>query len=340
MRARLNVLSEMPRPWEAALQRWAEMNAGKKTPVEGAPAPDRNEEYLLYQTLLGVWPDGVLDEGAIRPFRDRLVGYMEKATREAKVHTSWVNPNQAYDAAVRDFVSRLLPDDPEDPFLTDLAEFAKPVAFFGRVNSLSQTLLKLTCPGVPDFYQGTEMWSLALVDPDNRRPVDYDCRRTALAELKGGSAKIPQLSQLAKDLLAANDDGRVKLYLTHRLLAFRAQYPALFDRGDYVPLECRGERGEHVCAFSRSQANQNIVVVVPRLVLGLMGGQMDWPLGTGVWKDTKLKLPAIEPGAIFQNVLTGETVRSGGQRKRCDLSVGAILKSFPVALLERQESPS
>jgi len=340
VRARLNVLSEMPEQWEAAVQRWAALNAGKKTLVEGAPAPDRNEEYLLYQTLIGAWPDGPMEEDAIRPFRDRVVGYMEKATREAKVHSSWVNPNQAYDTAVRDFVSRLLPDDPKDPFLADLAEFVQPVVFFGRMNSLSQTLLKLTCPGVPDFYQGTELWSLDLVDPDNRRPVDYDRRRTALAELKSRLSKAQRLPQVAKDLLAASDDGHVKLHLIHRVLAFRAQHPAVFDRGDYVPLECSGELGEHVCAFSRSEANHTILVVAPRLAFGVMGGPMGWPLGSGVWKDTKIVLPSLEPGATFHNVLTGETVKVGSQRKRCDLGVGTILKTFPIALLERQGSPS
>lgn len=338
VRARLNVLSEMPERWEAALQRWSGMNAGKKTLVEGAPSPDRNEEYLLYQTLLGAWPEGPMEGGATGRFRDRVAAYMEKATREAKVHTTWVNPHQAYDTAVREFVTRLLPDDPKDPFLADLAEFVRPLVFFGRLNSLAQTLLKLACPGVPDFYQGTELWSLDLVDPDNRRPVDYDRRRAALAEIQGRPPKPPKLPQAAKDLLAAGDSGRIKLHVIHRVLAFRAQHPELFDRGNYTPLECSGDLGEHVCAFSRSWEDHSILVVVPRLAYTLMKGRTDWPLGTGLWKDTKLLIPSLEPGMAFHNVLTGETVKVGSQRNRSDLGVGTILKTFPVALLERLDA--
>lgn len=338
VRARLNVLSEMPERWEAAVRRWTKLNTDKKTLVEGAAAPDRNEEYLLYQTLIGAWPDGPLEANAVSEFRARVVGYMEKATREAKVHTSWVNPNQAYDAAVRDFAARLLPDDPDAPFLADLAEFLRPIVFFGRINSLSQTLLKLACPGVPDFYQGTELWSLDLVDPDNRRPVDYNRRRAALTELKNRSSKPQRLPQTVKDLLNTSGNGHVKLHLIHHALRFRAQHPALFERGDYVPLECNGELGEHVCAFSRSQANHSVVVVVPRLVFSLMKGQMDWPLGNGIWKDTRIVLPGLDSGVAFRNVLTEETVKVGTQRKRNDLGLGATLKTSPVAMLERKTS--
>ena len=336
VRARLNVLSEMPGRWQSALDRWARLNADKKTTVDGAPAPDRNDEYLLYQTLVGAWPDEPVRGESLRAFRERVAVYMEKATREAKVHTSWVNPNQAYDAAVRDFVVRLLPEAPSDPFLTDLAELVRPVAFFGRLNALAQTLLRLTCPGVPDLYQGTELWSLDLVDPDNRRPVDYDRRRAALAELKGRSAKAQRLPHVAKELLAASESGLVKLHVIHRVLAYRAERPALFERGDYTSLETSGQRGEHVCAFARRHEHHAIVVVVPRLAWGLMGGRTNWPLGNAVWKETRIALAGLEGAAAFHNVLTGETVKVGSHRKTPDLAVGAVLKSFPVALLERQ----
>jgi len=337
VRARLNVLSEMPADWESALGRWARLNADKKTAVHGAPAPDRNDEYLLYQTLLGIWPQGPVDPGAIAELRDRAAAYMEKATREAKVHTSWVNPNQHYDGAMREFVHRLLPDDPTDPFLADLAEFARPLVFFGRLNALAQTLLKLTCPGVPDFYQGTELWNLQLVDPDNRRPVDFDLRRKALDELQGRSLKTSKPAQLAKELLASGESGLVKLHVVHRTLGLRALNPQLFERGDYVPLPCRGDHAGHVCAFSRSYGERSIVVVVPRLGRTLMKGQMAWPLGPAVWKETRIALAGMETGGPFSNVLTGETVKVSAARRPCDLAVGTVLKSFPVALLERQK---
>src|SRR5581483_3418259 len=173
VRARINVLSEMAEHWHAAVVRWSAMNAAKKVIVDGAPAPDRNDEYLLYQTLIGAWPIAPYDHAAFAAFRERIAAYMHKATKEAKVHTSWINANYEYDAAVRQFVGALLPDWPADSFRADIEAFQQPTSFHGRLNSLAQTVLKLTAPGVPDLYQGTELWDLSLVDPDNRRPIDY-----------------------------------------------------------------------------------------------------------------------------------------------------------------------
>src|SRR5262249_21322445 len=161
----IDVLSEIPDEWKAALERWSGLNAQKKTIVEKRPAPDRNDEYLLYQTLVGAWPVEPQTPETFTQFRDRIVNYMQKATKEAKVHTSWVNPNEEYDTAVRDFVCRLLPDQADDPFVVDVRKFQKRVAFYGYYNSLAQLLLKLTCPGVADIYQGTELWDFSLVDP-------------------------------------------------------------------------------------------------------------------------------------------------------------------------------
>jgi len=183
-RARIDALSEDAPAWRAALLRWAKFNEDKKSSVDGEPAPDRNDEYLFYQTLIGAWPGGSLDEGELAPFRERIAAYMQKAIKEAKVHTSWVNPNEAYDRAMEKFVREVLVAGAEAGFLTDFSEFHKPIACAGMVNSLAQTLLKMTAPGVPDFYQGTELWDLSMVDPDNRRPVDFARRKSLLETLQ------------------------------------------------------------------------------------------------------------------------------------------------------------
>ncbi|MBM4068288.1 MAG: malto-oligosyltrehalose synthase [Planctomycetes bacterium] len=335
MRARLNVLSELPQEWETALARWRQMNDGKKQLVENKPAPDRNDEYLLYQTLLGAWPPEGLTSQTLGEFRDRIAAYMQKAINEAKVHTSWVNPNQEYDKATRSFVERLLPDEMDDEFLEELRAFEQHLAYFGYINALSQVLLKLTSPGVPDFYQGSELWDFNLVDPDNRRPVDFARRRSYLRELRervnesGGD-----LRPLAADLLATISDGKIKLYVIERVLGFRAAVPELFRAGSYEPLEARGEKAEHVCAFSRSDVDQAALIVVPRLLVRLAGAAETAPLGPGVWGQTLLTLPEGS-GGDFVNLFTGEamsTTDAGGQP---GLVVADVLRHFPVALLRK-----
>jgi (1->4)-alpha-D-glucan 1-alpha-D-glucosylmutase len=332
VRARIAVLSELPDEWEAALERWARLNAPKKTPVEGKPAPDANDEYLLYQTLLGVWPQ---DGTGFGRFRERITAYVQKATKEAKVHTSWVNPNEEYDDAMRTFVARLLPDDANDPFLTDLRAFQKRVAFFGAWGALAQLQLKLACPGVADFYQGSELWLYTLVDPDNRGAVDYDLRRKLLMELKGRVEQAGQeLTPLARELVESREDGRIKLYVTYRSLNFRRAHGLLFRNGDYVPLEATGARQEHVCGFSRTLGDEAVVAVVPRLVAGLTGGQELPPLGKGIWQDTRLLLPPEEAGRQYRNLYTGELL-TVADKGGAALSLAEVLGQFPVALLER-----
>src|SRR3712207_1670028 len=183
VRARINVLSELPREWKAALGRWSRLNRRHKTRVDGKGAPDRNEEYLLYQTLLGAWPFAAMSKQEHAAFVERIQNYMQKALKEAKINTSWINPNEAWDEAVRQFVARILDDSPNNAFLQDFRPFAEIVARYGVFNSLAQTLLKLTVPGVPDIYQGNDLWDLSLVDPDNRRPIDYGRRAALLREL-------------------------------------------------------------------------------------------------------------------------------------------------------------
>src|SRR5262249_11648165 len=313
VRARLNALSEMPEEWQAALTRWGRLNSPRKMVVEEQPAPDRNDEYLLYQTLLGAWPEGPLDGDALLRFRARIAPYMQKATREAKVHTSWINPNEEYDAAVRLFVEHLLPESGQSPFLGDLLALQRRVAFFGRFNSLSQVLLKLTSPGVPDIYQGCELWDCSLVDPDNRLPIDYRRRRGVLAELeeritRAGDEPERGLAALANELVDGGQDGKIKAYVIYQGLSFRRAHKTLFGRGVYSPLGAWGRLRALGCAFARCTADEVVLVVVPRLVLRLVGGVEQPPLGLEVWGKTALLLPPPLAGRDYHNVFTGQVL--------------------------------
>lgn len=336
VRARINVLSEMPSLWRAALTRWSRMNASKKTLVDRQPAPDRNDEYFLYQTLVGAWPTGATATAEFDDFRDRVVGYMAKATKEAKVHTSWINPNDKYDAAVGDFVRRILSDGERSRFLKDFRSFQRTVAYFGLFNSLAQTVLKLTSPGVPDIYQGTELLDLSLVDPDNRRPVDYHRRASLLSDIKKRVSEAgDNLGELAKQLLDVGQDGQVKLYVIYRVLSFRRANASLFASGQYVPLEATGEKAEHVCAYARLLKGAEVVVAVPRLVVGLTQGVEQAPVGAEVWLDTWLELPHDKKGARYRNVFTGETSTVDSRGGKLGLPLADVLHIFPVAMLER-----
>ena len=332
VRARINVLSEMPAEWRQAVGRWSRLNAPKKTVLDGATMPSRNDEYLLYQTLVGAWP-GEQSNEELRLFTERIVQYMEKATREAKVYTSWVNPNEAYDTAMRRFVTGMLDPRRSKRFLESLATFSRRVAYFGRFNSLAQTLVRLTAPGVPDLYQGTELWDLSLVDPDNRRPVDYALRSRLLAELRAQAAV--DLPGLAEQLLERAEDGRIKLHVVQAALALRRARPELFAEGAYLPLAAQGARAEHVVAFARRRhANDELVSVVPRLCVGLAGGEERPPVGA-LWGDTVLALPHAAPGATYHDRLTGATHTVAEHAGGASLALHALLAPFPVALLER-----
>jgi (1->4)-alpha-D-glucan 1-alpha-D-glucosylmutase len=335
VRARIAVLSELPDEWEAALQRWGRLNAAKKTVVEGKAAPDGNDEYLLYQTLLGAWP-AAADAAGFARFRERVAAYMQKATKEAKVHTSWVNPNEEYDAAMRDFVTRLLPDDPKDPFLLDLRALQQRVACFGAWGALAQLQLKLACPGVADFYQGSELWRYTLVDPDNRGAVDYARRRNLLAELKGlAELNGQELTAAARRLVDCVEDGRIKLYVTSRGLTFRRAHGPLFLDGAYVPLATAGAKAGHVCAFARTRGDEAVLAAVPRLVVGLTGGEARPPLGEPVWRDTRLLLAPEEEGRQYRHLYTGEVLTVAAYEGGSALLLAEVLAHFPVALLER-----
>jgi (1->4)-alpha-D-glucan 1-alpha-D-glucosylmutase len=327
VRARINALSEMPDAWLGRVRRWMELNRGHKTDVgDGQLAPDANEEYLLYQTLVGSWPlDGLTEENRAE-FVGRIRAYMNKALHEAKVHTSWINPDPEYDAAAGEFVNRILDPGRAGQFLADLAGFQRTVSHFGMYNSLAQTLLKFTAPGVPDMYQGTELWDLSLVDPDNRRVVDYDRRARFLKELR---ARAHDSAELCRELVERRDDGRIKLFVSARALWFRRENPDVFA-GSYLPIDVVGPRSGHVFCFARVVADRSALVLVPRLVATLLSGEERVPLGPQVWADTALMLPPDLPAAKWSNVFTGEAFETPSDRT---LSIARVLGPFPVALV-------
>jgi (1->4)-alpha-D-glucan 1-alpha-D-glucosylmutase len=337
VRARINVLSEWPKEWKAALTRWSRFNRKKKITLEGSPAPGPNEEYFLYQTLLGVWPfnHDPQNREAHEELVERVKQYMCKAMKEAKVATSWVNPNQPYEEAVLNFVTAILdPNDPKNKFLPDFVSFQKKVAHYGAFNALSQTLLKLTSPGVPDIYQGNETWDFSLVDPDNRRPVDYALRQRMLSEME----QIRDAAGAAS-LVENKEDGRIKLYITSKALKYRQEHRSLFETGTYTPLEVQGSRQDNVCAFARNYQDQALVVVAPRLLtrLAAKAGEIGQVTGN-VWADSSLVLPVALGGIKrFRNIFTGEVLEAVTQDGKNILPLDQIFTSFPVAMLEKIE---
>jgi (1->4)-alpha-D-glucan 1-alpha-D-glucosylmutase len=330
-RARIDALSEIAPEWRAALMRWRRFNDAKKSLVDGELAPDRNDEYLFYQTLIGAWPTEPPTAAGFNDFCERIAAYMQKAIKEAKLHTSWVNPNEAYDRAVDKFVREALSRENSDSFLNDFSQFQQRLAFAGMLNSLSQALLKMTSPGVPDFYQGTELWDLNLVDPDNRRPVDFAKRRMLLEELKRGEET--DLGGLLCDLLSHWQDGRVKLYLIYKTLNFRGEHEELFQRGRYLPLYAARKFRENICAFGRRLDSRWVIAAAPRLLARIVPPGRP-PLGEPVWENAVLPLPHGTPDD-WHNILTGEILSAcetkGGKK---GLPLHQIFKTYPVALIE------
>ncbi len=330
LRARLDVLSEMPNPWAANVMKWRRVNRTRKVQLaDGRMVPDNNEEYFLYQTIAGAWPLHLEHEAQREEFVRRIQQYMEKAVHEAKVNLSWLNSNPEYVAGINQFIERILAPRYRGKlnlFWDSLLKFLPPVMYFGAMNSLSQTLLKLTCPGVPDTYQGQEMWDFSLVDPDNRRPVNFDLRRQVAAELCG-RARSGDLRQVCQELLRDYRDGRLKLWLTMLTLNFRRHHPELFRAGAYLPLHVARGREEHVIAFARHHHGDWAIVAAPRLSYTLMKGREEAPLGPA-WGDSELLLPPEISGRRLRNVFTGETFLAE-QSFLCRELFGF----FPVALL-------
>jgi len=310
-RARINVLSEIPRQWRDAAMRWARINAPARSRVSEEFAPDRSDEYLYYQALLGAWPAG--SKVATPEFAGRMMQYMNKAAKEKKVHTSWVHPNAAYDEAVLRFVEQTLLGTRAAPFLTHFIPFQEMVGQRGVMRSLAQVVLKITSPGVPDFYQGSEVWDLNLVDPDNRRSVDFEALEMQLGTLEpllsGGAT-----AAATADLLRNWHDGRIKQYITAAGLRLRKKHPALFLRGDYVPLRLEGAAGDHVVAFERRLDERSVVVACPCR-----------ELSEGGIAETKL----MAPRGWYYHLFTGERLEAGNS----GISLQAMFRSCPVAVL-------
>ncbi len=335
VRARINVLSELPAEWKTHLARWARCNKRHKREIDGEPAPSRNDEYLIYQTLIGTWPFEPFRSNERETYLARMQQYMLKAAHEAKVHTSWISPNEPYEQAIRDFLAGILADSSRNAFLADFEPFARSIAELGIWNSLSQTLLKLTSPGVPDIYQGTELLDFRLVDPDNRGPVDFPRRREVIESLERRIDAAPHaLAELADELVACRTDGRIKLFLFRQLLNFRREYPDLFINGQYLPVEPTGSRREHVCAYCRKSADAAVLVVAPRLVAGLVGVSSQPPVGPHVWDDTKLLLPRGFAGRRFADLFTGEMLSADDDADSPTLPVAAALSKLPFAALK------
>jgi len=338
VRARISVLSEVPAAWAAHVRRWRMMGRRFKQEVDGRAVPDRNDEYLLYQTLVGAWPADEADE-SMESFARRISEYMEKATKEAKRRTSWINPNAAYDRGVFHFVSELLASG--SPFPSAFVPFQRLVALYGAVNSLAQAVLKVAVPGIPDFYQGTELWSLSLVDPDNRRPVDFARRQTLLDSLAARIADRPDgLEQLGAELLETWPDGRIKLYVTQRALTLRRERESLFRSGSYAPLSASGERAEHLVGLARRDGGQAVIVAVPRLSARLTDFTGRFPLGDSVWGDTWLSLGDSSLEGEYTDRFSGLRVATERRDGVPALRAGALFGSLPLAMLVRGEPGS
>jgi len=315
VRARIGVLSELSSTWLLLLRRWHTANRSRRTEVDGESLPSRGDEYHFYQALLGIWPPTPPDSRTLESLRERLKAYMLKAVREAKTRTSWINPDADYEAALERFVVQSL----ENPvFLKDVNDTVPRLARLGMLVSLSQALLKVASPGVPDYYQGTELFDFSLVDPDNRRPVDYAQRRDFLEGESG-----------VDELLKSLPDGRAKLHIIRRGLAVRRAHPMLFHGGRYVALHADGGREENICAFALRQGSNAVIAVAPRLFAGLLQEGDAAPLGERVWGQAALPLPDGLQGEL-ENVLTGERFPAQGK-----LRLAELLRRFPVALLVR-----
>jgi (1->4)-alpha-D-glucan 1-alpha-D-glucosylmutase len=316
--ARIAVLSEMPAEWRRAVTRWAR-TAERYRPLHvGRLIPSRRDEYTLYQALIGAWPFGWDGKTERAAFIERAVAFFAKAIKEEKEETSWVRPDPQYENASREFAESLLND---DAFMADCAEFCAMLGPFGATNSLAQTLLRMCSPGVPDTYQGAELWNQSFVDPDNRRPVDFAQRQQLLYTIREGEHEP---LALARHLLSRWEDGGIKLYVMRAALKLRAQNRDLFMRGDYEPIvPVSGD--EHVVAFMRepTQRGARVVVVVPRFSCKLMRGLPGWPLG-GVWGDQKLRVLH----GTYRDVLTGQVHVSNGS-----LALTQLFQHLPVALL-------
>jgi (1->4)-alpha-D-glucan 1-alpha-D-glucosylmutase len=322
LRARLNVLSELAPEWNQRVRRWATLNRFRRGKVGGDPAPSPNDEYAIYQTLLGAWPMELAGvpapaTAALDSFRERMAGTVLKSIREAKRRTSWSNPNEAYESACLRFVERILEVDRPTPFLDDFIAFQHRVARFGVLNSLSQLVLTLTAPGVPDLYQGGDLWDLNMVDPDNRRPVDFAARERLLAEIQAPDA------DRMRHWLANWQDGRIKLAIATAVLRCRRQNADLFRQGGYEPIAVEGS--QHLIAFARRNGSRSCVVLAGRMFTSVTQDASRYD-GAALFSDARIEVRDLPE--TLTDVLTGRTLSSAG-----GLRLGEILADLPVAVL-------
>jgi (1->4)-alpha-D-glucan 1-alpha-D-glucosylmutase len=330
IRARLNALSEIPHEFQANIEQWRKITASKKGQINGTVAPDNNEAYYLYQTLLGAYPWNDMEK---QEFINRIAQHMIKALREAKVHSCWLNPNLPYEETVVAFVISILSD---TAFMDTFLPFQRKIAIYGLFNSLAQTLLKVICPGIPDFYWGTELWDLTLVDPDNRRPVNFTLRQKLLSEV------VTLNPTRASTLLDTPNDGKIKLYTIYKALQFRKSRPILFEKGEYLPIAIKGTQAKHVVAFCRRNASEYALVIVPRFLVNSPYTGMSESKGHNAkhltakyiidWADTCLKLPEDAPSKWI-DIFTEKKMFSTCER----LLLSDILGDFPVVLLYGNE---
>ncbi len=320
-RARINVLSELPMEWKRKIEEWSELNRNKKEIVDGADAPDKNEEYFIYQTLIGAFPS---DRRRYSWFIERMKEYEVKALREAKIHTSWHLPETDYEKACVSFIEKILKREKGNRFLAEFIPFCRKVTFYGIFNSLSQVLVKIISPGIPDFFQGSELWDLNLVDPDNRRPVDFEKRKIFLKDII--DSKNTRSAEWLDDLLREKENGKIKLFVTHMALKARKENPEIFLTQNYVPLKVIGSFKDNIIAFARPHEKRWGITIAPRLLVSMVE-ENQYPIGEEIWRDTKVVLPAEAPSQ-WKNMFTLEIFKSDSF-----LSIGRIFHRFPVALL-------
>jgi (1->4)-alpha-D-glucan 1-alpha-D-glucosylmutase len=320
VRLRIDVLSELAQEWSRRVFSWKKINKSRVVRERNQEIPDSNDEYLLYQTLIGTRP---FDDTLSHDYVQRIKEYMIKAVREAKVHTAWLKPDETYESGFLRFIERVLEDAKDNHFLQDFNQFHRKVAYYGMLNSLSQTLLKATCPGLPDYYQGTELWDLTLVDPDNRRPVDFSLRARYLTELRDGMLR--NRDGLLSEILNQFHDGRIKLFVMYVSLGVRLTHREVFRSGSYIPLGIRGVHRNHLVAFARHEGGSWVITIATRRFVSLVPAG-EHPIGE-VWGDTVIDLPGEAPSEWIEG-FTGRTFRSDSS-----LSMSEICSQLPIALL-------
>ncbi len=331
MRARINVLSELPLDWYAAVRRWSSLNAGKRITLDASMVPDANAEYLIYQTLAGMWPLTPLGGTDYDQFVLRIQNYIDKALKEAKLHTSWINPDESYDRAVRTFVAGILENSTCNPFLQDFCAFIGPIVRAGMFNSLAQVLLKIASPGVPDFYQGCETWNFALVDPDNRRPVDFTGLRKDLGSLRDYAG---ERSTLIAELLSTSGWRRLKLFATSVALGYRGTHPELFLSGTYFPLAAAGSRKSNIIAFARKHEHRVAIAAAGRFFTKL-DPAVRMPIPREIWADTVLLLPRSLKFEAYRDLFTDRRLRIESLDGRLSVAAAELFAGgLPVSLLE------